>query len=157
MIGIAGSFEQEVSGVLSSPVEYEIIWGGDPEDVCIRTKGVATLEGFTAWLKEGISDPRSRPGLRVIIDHRQLATSAMTLGDIERRAEITAKEQPNIRGAHVAIVVERDVEFGMLRMLGAVFETHPELRSMLCVFRSIDEARLWLATFPAPEAIGEDA
>ncbi|HEY5159436.1 MAG TPA: hypothetical protein VII83_00035 [Gaiellaceae bacterium] len=133
-------------------MEYEIIWGGDPEDVCIRTRGVATVEGFSAWLLEGISDPRKRPGLRVLIDHRQLDTSRMSIEDVERRVEIAAREEPHFDDVHVAVVVEREVDFGIQRMLGSLFEARPELRSILRVFRSIDEARLWLATFPAPDS-----
>jgi hypothetical protein len=135
-----------------SCVEYEIIWGGNPEDVCVRTNGVATLEDFRAWLKEWVSDARIRPGLRVLMDHRQLDMSKVTVEDIERRAEIVATEAPRFRGAHIALVVERDIDYGILRMLGAVFEGRPEFRSVVRVLRSIEEARFWLATCPAPEA-----
>jgi hypothetical protein len=137
-------------------MEFEIIWGGDPEDVCIRTRGVATVEGFSAWLLEGLNDPRKRSGLRVLVDHRQLDTSGMRYKDVERRVEIAAREKPRFSDAHVAVVVGREVEFGVLRMLESLFEARPELRSILRIFRSIDEARAWLATFPAPEAAGED-
>ncbi|MGD0165672.1 MAG: hypothetical protein ABSC51_00055 [Gaiellaceae bacterium] len=137
-------------------MEFEIIWGGDPEDVYIRTRGVATVEGFSAWLEEGLSDPRKRPGLRVLVDHRQLDTSGMSVEDVERRVEIAAREEPRFSDVHVAVVVRRDVDFGVLRMLESLFEARPELRSIVRVFRSIEKARHWLATFPAPEAIHEN-
>jgi hypothetical protein len=133
-------------------VEYEMIWGGGPEDVCIRTRGEATVEGFSAWLLEGINDLRKRPGMRVLIDHRQLDTSQMRMEDVERRAEIVAREESHFSDIHVAVVVEREVDFGIQRMLGSLFEARPELRSILRVFRSIYEARSWLATFPAPDS-----
>ena len=137
-------------------MESEIIWGGDPEDVRVRTSGVATVEGFSSWLLEGLSDPRKRSGLRVIIDHRQLDTSGMRIEDVERRVEIAAKEAPRFTDIHVAVVVGREVEFGILRMLESLFEARSELRSILRVFRSIEQARSWLSTFPPPQPVGDD-
>ena len=137
-------------------MESEIIWGGAPEDVRVRTSGVATVEGFSSWLLEGLSDPRMRPGLRVIVDHRLLDTSGMRYEDVERRVEIAAKEAPRFADIHIAVVVGREVEFGILRMLESLFEARSELRSILRVFRSIEEARSWLSTFPPPQPVGDD-
>jgi len=33
-------------------MEYEITWGGDPEDACVTTRGEASLEGFGAWMQK---------------------------------------------------------------------------------------------------------
>lgn len=134
-------------------MEYEITWGGNPEDICICTSGVAESEAFRDCTNEVLSDPRARPGLRIIFDHRQLDVSGLTLEGLNRVAQTKVEEGRQFQGAYVAAVVKRDVDFGLLRMLESVFEAKPGYESSVRVFRSIEEARLWLAICPAPEAL----
>jgi len=75
-------------------VEYEITWGGDPEDATVTTSGTATLEGLDAWVQEGLSDPRYRSGMHILVDHRQLDWSGLSPANVQERIELFARTRP---------------------------------------------------------------
>jgi hypothetical protein len=129
-------------------VEYEIIWGGDPEDASVTTWGTVTIEGLDAWVKEGLSDSRYRPGMRILIDHSRLDWSGLTPKDIHRRIELFAKEAGRVGHVSAAVVMRAPVDFGIARMEQAFIELHPEVQIDLAVFFSVDDAREWLRTLP---------
>lgn len=139
----------------ASFVEYVITWGGDPEDASITTWGSATIEGLDAWVQEGLSDPRYRPGMRILIDHSRLDWSEVTPKDIHRRIELFAKEAVRSGHVSVAVVMLAPVDFGIARMEQAFIELHPEVQIDLAVFFSIDEAREWLRKLPKPDPPAE--
>lgn len=136
-------------------MEHEIEWGGDPEDIYVTTRGVATVEGLNAWMQEVLADPRYRPGLRALLDHRELDWSRLNAGEVERRVELVAKDVSRFGDAHVASVVARQVDYGVARMMQSLLDARPELRSRLRIFHSIEEARSWLASLPRLEAGGD--
>jgi hypothetical protein len=132
-------------------VEYAITWGGDPEDVCVTTSGTASVKGLHAWTEELVGDPRFRPDLRLLLDHRRLDWNQMRPEDIERLAELTAEIASDIGQVYVATVMGRPVDFGIARMEQQHLESHDELQGIeLRVFSTIEDARDWLATLPAP-------
>ena len=123
-------------------MEWEIQWGGDPEDVLVTISGDATVEGLNAWTQEALADSRFRPGLRVLIDHRSASLGGLTSDDMRRRADILAADAERIGLQRVATVVTKPVDFGMHRMLDLLSE---ERRSFTWrVFYSIEDAREWL-------------
>ena len=132
-------------------MEYEITWGGDPEDASITTWGTATIEGLGAWVQEGLSDPRYRPGMRILIDHSRLDWSGLTPADIHRRIELFAKEAGRSGHVSAAVVMRAPVDFGIARMEQALIEFQPEVQIDFAVFFSIDEAREWLRALPKPD------
>jgi len=131
-------------------VEHEIIWGGDPEDACVTTWGSATIEGLDAWAQEGLSDPRYRPGMRVLIDHSRLDWSELKPADIHRRIELFAKDAGRTGHISAAVVMRAPVDYGIARMEQAFIELHPEVQIDLGVFFSVEEARKWLRTLAKP-------
>jgi len=131
-------------------VEYEIIWGGDPEDASVTTWGSATIEGLDTWVQEGLSDPRYRPGMRVLIDHSGLDWSELTPEDIHRRIELFVKDAGRTGHISAAVVMRAPVDYGIARMEQAFIELHPEVQIDLGVFFSVEEAREWLRTLPKP-------
>jgi hypothetical protein len=133
-------------------VEFEIIWGGDPEDASVTTWGTATLEGLSAWVQEGFSDPRYRPGMRILVDHSRLDWSGISQEDVHKRVEHFAKAVIPAGRACAAVVMRAPVDFGIARMVQAYVEVHPELEIEIAVFLSIEDAREWLR-----EQIAEDA
>jgi len=131
-------------------VEHEIIWGGDPEDASVTTWGSATIESLDAWVQEGLSDPRYRPGMRVLIDHSQLDWSELTPADIQQRIELFAKDAGRTGHISAAVVMRAPVDYGIARMEQAFIELHPEVQIDLGVFFSVEEARKWLRTLAKP-------
>ena len=132
-------------------MKYEITWGGDPEDAGVTARGVATVEGLNTWVQEGLSDPRYRPSLRVLVDYTQLDWSGLSATDVHERIALYAKDAIKLDHARVALVMRAPVDFGVARMEQAYVELHPELEIEIGVFFSIDAARRWLGTFPAPD------
>jgi hypothetical protein len=131
-------------------MEYEIVWGGDPEDILVETSGIATTEGILGWTSEVLDDPRYRPGMRILVDHRNVDWREMRPEDIERRIELIAPSGERFGLVYIAFVTERRVDFGLLRMQQQYAEAQPELKAEMRVFQSLEEARNWLATVPSP-------
>ncbi len=125
-------------------MEHEITWDGDPEDALITTSGMATIEGLDAWVQEGLSDPRYRPGMCLLIDNRRLDWSGLTVSDLHKRIELFAKDAPRLGHASAAIVMRAPVDFGIARMEQTYIELHPELKIEMGVFFSIDDAHAWI-------------
>jgi hypothetical protein len=125
-------------------VEYEITWGGDPEDARITTWGTASIEGLDAWVHEGLSDARFRPGMHLLIDHRRLDWSGLSPQDVRDRIELFARDAAHLDSARAAVVMRAPVDFGIARMEQAYVELQPELNFELGVFLTIEDAREWL-------------
>jgi hypothetical protein len=133
-------------------MEYEITWGGDPEDARVTTWGTATLEGLDAWVQEGLSDPHYRPGMHVLIDHRQLDWSNLSPANVHERIEHFARAAGRLDSARAAVVMRAPVDFGLARMEQAYIDLHPTLKIEIGVFLSIEDARDWLRERIAADA-----
>jgi hypothetical protein len=133
-------------------VEYEITWGGDPEDACVTTRGEASLEGFDAWMQEGLSDPRYREGMSFILDHRELDWSGISIDDVQERIELIRRESNHFGRIRVAMVMRAVVDFGLARMYQAYIELQSDVQIEIGVFTSIDDAREWLRERKAADA-----
>jgi hypothetical protein len=131
-------------------VEYEIVWSGDPEDLLVTTEGTATAEGLTACVREVIADPRFRKGMRVLADHRELDWSRLTLEEIHAHVDALAADADRIGRSFCAMVMGKPVDFGIARMTEQYAAANRDFRAELKVFASIEHARQWLSTLPAP-------
>ena len=120
------------------PVEFEVTWGGDPEDVLIVTSGVANVEGLRAMSDAVLLDYRYQPTMLALLDHSLLDWTYMTSGAIRRRADDLADMVARIGSGCVAVVV-RTPDFGLLRMLQSI-SNRPRQRC--------DDARTWLREPP---------
>jgi hypothetical protein len=91
------------------------------------------------WL---VADAGWRPGLRVILDQRLVDWSRLSARDIERRVEVLARNAERMGDSRTAVVVAKDLAYGLLRMEQA--EVEGKVPYEFAVFRSLDEARDWL-------------
>ena len=133
-------------------MKHEISWGGDPEDARITTWGTATLEGLDAWVQEGLSDPRYRSGMHILVDHRQLDWSGLSPANVQERIELFARHAARLDSARAAVVMRSPVNFGIARMEQAYIELHSELKIEIGVFTSIEDARAWIRERKAADA-----
>ena|SRR5450759_1828182 len=133
-------------------MEHEISWGGDPEDASVTTRGEASLEGFYAWVQEGLSDPRYREGMSIIVDHRELDWSGISLQDVQARIELFKKDSHLLGRIRAAMVMRAAVDFGLARMYQAYVELQPDLQIEIGVFTSIEAARAWIRERKAADA-----
>jgi hypothetical protein len=125
-------------------MEYEIIWGGDPEDACVTTRGEASFEGFYAWVQEGLSDPRYHEGISFIVDYRELDWSGVSLKDVKERIKLFRRNTNRVGRIRAAMVMRAAVDFGLARMYQAYVELQPDLQIEIGVFVSIEDAREWI-------------
>jgi hypothetical protein len=123
-------------------VEYRIVFGGDPQDVTITTSGTATLAAFDAWIEEVLTDPRYRPGMKVLVDHRQVDGSNFTADDVRALADANIRNDSRIGPSIVAKVMGEPYKYGLARMWQAYVEGRLALQTR--VFYGIDEALEWL-------------
>lgn len=138
-------------------MDYEITWGGDPEDAHVTTSGEASMEGFTAWMQEGLADPRYREGMSIIIDHRELDWSGVSLGGVQDRIELFKRNAKRVRRIRAAMVMRAAVDFGLARMYQAYVELQPDLQMEIGVFLSIEDAREWIRERKAADSDSDNS
>jgi hypothetical protein len=127
-------------------VEYAIDFGGAPQDVTIRTSGLATADGLIGFVSDLVGDAQFRPGMSILVDHTQLDARPLTGADIRAMAEAVIRLDERIGTSRVAILVPNPLTFGYARM----YELHAaETQLHSRVFYSRDEALNWLAKPPA--------
>ena len=125
-------------------MEFEIVFDTDSELAIVITSGVASLEGFSAYLKALVSDPRWRRGMDVLSDHTALEAGHLTAGDVEALVGIHLPFTHAIGQGLCAIVSGSSLKFGLARMFEAhAFERLP-FRSR--IFTTVEEASTWLRT-----------
>lgn len=125
-------------------MEYRIDWDGAVEDVLFTTRGEADVDALDGMVEEFLADPRFRDGLKILLDHRACRWIGMSVEDIRRRAELQRAKRGRIGYQQIAFVVATPEEYGMARMLAAHLDG--QVAFVARAFRSIDEARAWLAT-----------
>ena len=127
-------------------MEYEVIWGGEAEDILIRTSGPATVPELNAMVKETLADPRFRPGLKVLLDHREAGFTGFTTSHLRARADQAAWQLQQGKPSRVALVFARDLQV----MVGRLLESFISARTSIKIrtFRSLDGAREWLRGDP---------
>jgi hypothetical protein len=123
-------------------MEYEVIWGGDAEDLLIRTSGPATVPELNAMVKAIFDDPRFGPGLKVLLDHRNAGFTGFTTAHLRARADQAAWQLQQGRPSRVALVFARDLQV----MVGRLLESFISARTSIAIrtFRSLEDGREWL-------------
>jgi len=123
-------------------MEHEIIFDSDSGLAIVRTSGVASLEGFSIFLRALVSDPRWRRGMNVLSDHTALEVGHVTAGDIEALVGIHLPFAHALGPGLCAIVSGSSLKFG----LGRMFEAHAsgKLPFRPRVFATAEEALTWL-------------
>jgi len=133
-------------------VEYEISWGGDPDELHVQAWGLASVEGVAALTADALADPRYRPGMRILVDYREVDWSETTRTDIEERLDMMRRDAPRFDGNKIAIVMGRAIDYGIMRMLHTRAETVLEDAGVAVErrpFYSLEEAMAWLSGFAA--------
>jgi hypothetical protein len=123
-------------------MEYEISFDSDAEIAIVRTSGAASLEGFSAYLRALVSDPRWRRGMDVLSDHTALDAGNLTAADIEALVAVHYPYAHAIGPGLCAIVCGSSLKFGLARMFDAHASLQLPFRSR--IFTNVDEAVAWL-------------
>jgi acetyl-CoA carboxylase alpha subunit len=116
-----------------------------PADIVIRTAGIATVAGLDEWTRAAVADARRRPGMRVLIDHRELDWTDFSREDVFARAEALRGYLADAEVSAVAVVLGSSLAYGLQRMLQAYSGDAAERAGVrFGAFRAIEEAEQWL-------------
>ena len=106
------------------------------------TSGDAVDEQFGDLLDAMLTHDKWKPGTPWLHDHSDLNAGPLTVDGIQKIAQLCADRRTTIGGGRCAIVVARDLEFGLARMWGVYVENKWD--AVAAVFRSREEAIAWL-------------
>ena len=104
--------------------------------------GTLTPDELDAELREAYRRPDFRPEGDSLFDAREAQLGAFAGAEIRHLVETVLKYRGSPPGTRTAIVVGRDLVFGLARMFAQQLEA--QLPSDVMVFRDMDEARAWL-------------
>ena len=123
------------------PVDYRI---DEAEGVAyMRAWGALTLADVVAARDRMIADPDFSPGMKQLVDAREVQEVKITAAEARRSASSAAFGS----GARRAFVATSDELFGLFRMYGGHTE---RLGAELHVFREMEEACEWLGLSSGP-------
>jgi len=120
------------------PITYDL--DSSTDVIVTRMTGVLTDDQVLAHMKALRADPRMHPGVRQLVDVRDVTDFKVTPEGIRM---FTSLGRATPTGHRLAIVAVEDVTFGMARM-------YQMSRSdeRVGVFRTMEEARDWLGLEP---------
>ncbi len=123
-------------------IDYEIAWDCDVEDLRLTTAGAPTVAELNAMSDAALADPRFRPGLKILIDHRASNLSGLTHDEVRARAEWFVSRARQLGAARIAYVAVKPVNYGIERMIEVLASDGRGYE--IAVFYDEEEARTWL-------------
>lgn len=124
-------------------MEHTIQFDAEGGYVLLTTSGKASIEGFQRMHREMVSHPEWSRNIHLLMDHRGLDSREVSAEDVQHMALWRTDLKKLSDHIRIATVVETDLGFGLMRM----WETLTEgiVRAEHRIFRSMDEAKAWLA------------
>ena len=113
----------------------------------VTTSGDAILQGYYDFTKAVLEHDEWKPGGLILLDHTKLNTGPLTVDDVQAIAIISGQYSEQLGTAKVAIVVDRDLDYGMTRMWQVLVENQTISYASAKIFRNRDEAWAWLKNF----------
>ena len=113
----------------------------------VTTSGDAILQGYYDFTKAIIEHKEWKPGGLILLNHTELNTGPLTIDNVQAISDISVKYSEQLGTAKVAIVVDRDLDYGMTRMWQGMVERHTTSFDSVKIFRNRDEALAWLKSF----------
>ena len=121
-------------------MEFSVKYRGGFFDV--KTSGDGELDKFGDLADAMFAYEEWKPGTPVLHDHTDLNSGPLTVDDIRGIAQLCADRRAQFGAGKLAVVVARDLEFGLARMWAVFAEDKWDVVSK--VFRSREEAIAWL-------------
>ena len=128
-------------------MSHELTFGGDPEDALVTAHGKASVDELDRIFKDLLHDPRYRPGMLVLADHRDVDWSGLTHDHLRQRIDRLEEDAELMVGSSFAVVLGQPLDYGIQRMLQALAESQ-RVEGDRRAFYSLEDARAWLATRP---------
>jgi hypothetical protein len=123
-------------------VEHKIKIELDKKQFQVKTNGEGTADGINAFLTDIISHPKWTPGMDILLDHRKLNIDNLKIKNIDKVSDYFVKISKQLGDGRIALVMNRDVDFGIARAWELVTESNTDMH--IHVFRSLEKAEAWL-------------
>ncbi len=124
-------------------MHHTIEFDNDLSCFMVSSTGPATTSDMRSLVGQVLKDERWRKGMNVIIDYRIADLDSLTISDAESLASYIKMLKDKIGGGHVAHVVSRMVDYGMVRMWENLMEEQVPFNFR--VFYDMEDARKWIA------------
>ncbi len=121
-------------------MEYSIIKHSNYFEIKLSKQ--ADLRVYAEYINATLSHPDWTPGTPVLLDQTGLDTSLLRIGEVNAIADQCTALKAEIGAAKVALLVSRDMEYGMNRMWAVFIEDRWD--ALVGLFRSREEAVAWL-------------
>lgn len=109
-------------------------------------EGVISPEDEAQAIRDAAEDPLMKPNLKILVD-RTRARMTMTSEHVWPQIELIRQHLAKLGEPTVAVVVDDDHDYGMLRMFELTAEG--QIPHSFSVFRRVDDACQWLKLDPA--------
>jgi hypothetical protein len=109
--------------------------------ILVTSKSVLTGDEVRAFHKKLIDDPEIPPGMRELMDLRNVDLVAVDARIVTEISGIESARSARVGAARIAVVAPRPVAFGLSRMYEALSADTPK---KVNVFTEIDPALEWL-------------
>lgn len=120
----------------------------------VTTSGDAILQGYYDFVKAVLEHKEWKPGGLVLINNTELNTGTLTIDDINALAEISNQYREQIGKAKVAIVLDRDLDYGMARIWQTFVGLRADWQASEKLFRNMVEAEAWLNSTKCDDSTG---
>ncbi len=103
--------------------------------------GELTPEDLIATFEEAFSRDDFQVGSHALWDFRGATGKDLLAGNVRSLVDAVVKHRSGDEGTRIAVVVARNLDFGLARMYQQMLEASTEVKVM--VFRDRDEAEIW--------------
>lgn len=112
--------------------------------VVMTTSGKAEVAGFIQSNHDMVAHPEWKPGMNLLLDHRQLNSNELGSEEVRKLASSGFVFKGLTRETRIATVVETRLGFGLMRMWEAYVENESPTHHR--IFETPEEAAQWLET-----------
>ena len=105
-------------------------------------RGTGNFDAFVEAFGRMINHPEFRPGMNALWDLRNASLARIGTSEMRRMVEWAQRHTPKRDGARVAMLVRRDVDFGVSRIAEPLIEARLSVQYQ--VFRDEAEALAWV-------------
>ena len=123
-------------------MQPEIRFESDYQSIIIRLKGKASFQHVVLYLKSLLDHHCWNPGLKVLVDCREISIRHLTTQTIYDIAELFKLNTKRIGDGQWAFMMKNKVDYGLARMWQMLTEDYVDFSNQ--IFLSFEEAREWL-------------
>lgn len=129
----------------------DIVVREDRNRVEVRMRGAIDLGRVEQAYRDMLAHPEFRPGMDALWEFVDVEGPALSADDVRRLVAVQRENVARRGAARVAIVVGRELDYGIVRMYEALVHVVPQT---VRPFRDRAAAERWLDTPPAAPEVG---